>query len=474
MPVAAADAAATVDDDARRSRVDDDVGRVRALDRPTRVAIASHAEARTLADVVRALVENVVDGDATRAEIEVTIASSRTGAGETTRDAGARVVARDDGRGRSREELRALRDRLGEGEGESTFPVSIGARAWRAIFGVCRGVEIVSRTRGSAETTRLTSWDGEATLGTSVEGWDERWTTTTTCRSAFYRNRVARVDAAERYAATRAELRSIIFHACVLRPRLRMRLVIDGAVVERVEGERRSVLDGLRSTFGEEADRLLAVDHESADGEWRVRGYVNPPDRRFGSSEMQFVYVNGRHVRGKSSGVHREIMRLEANSFLGEGARNLGKGFPAFLISIECREDAFEIVHDPSKTLIEFEDWSVLFRHLDEAITRAWPAREDPPTEGADRDVNVSKRTHGDERVSKRVHGDECACCPPTGPFRQSALLKPLPSVDVEPVEAERNPVFDAEVPIMEASSRAYLRPPAHLERQHMFWVKWV
>ena len=67
MPVAAADAAAAVDDDARRSRVDDDVGRVRALDRPTRVAIASHAEARTLADVVRALVENIVDGDATRA-----------------------------------------------------------------------------------------------------------------------------------------------------------------------------------------------------------------------------------------------------------------------------------------------------------------------------------------------------------------------------------------------------------------------
>ena len=119
MPVAAADAAAAAADDARRSRSRDDVGRVRALDRPTRVAIASHAEARTLADVVRALVENVVDGDATRAEIEVTIASSRTGAGETTRDAGARVVARDDGRGRSREELRALRDRLGEGEGES-------------------------------------------------------------------------------------------------------------------------------------------------------------------------------------------------------------------------------------------------------------------------------------------------------------------------------------------------------------------
>ena len=65
MPVAADAAAAADDDDARRSRSRDDVGRVRALDRPTRVAIASHAEARTLADVVRALVENIVDGDAT-------------------------------------------------------------------------------------------------------------------------------------------------------------------------------------------------------------------------------------------------------------------------------------------------------------------------------------------------------------------------------------------------------------------------
>lgn len=460
-PDVAADAA---DAGARSPRRTADVARVRALDRPTRVAIASHAEARTLADVVRALVEDVADGDATRAEIEVTIARGTTDAGET----GADVVARDDGRGRSREELRALRDCLGDDHEHESAIVSetetpTTRRAWRAIFGVCRGVSIVTRCRGSAETTSLTFKDGEATLGTCVEAWNETWTTTTRCRSAFHRNRVARVDMVERYAATRAELRSIVFHACVLRPWLKMRLVMDGTVVERVEEERRSVLDGLRSTFGEEADRLLAVDHESADGAWRVRGYLNPPDRRFRSSEMQFVYVNGRHVRGKSNALHHAIMRQEANAFLGEGARNLGKGFPAFLISIECREDAFEIVHDPSKTLIEFHEWTVLFRHLEEAIVRAWPMREDPTTEGSDRNVNVLKRTHG----------DECACCPPKGPFRQSALLKPLPAADAAPVSAETspNPVFDAEVPIMEASSRAYLRPPAHLERQVLFSV---
>ena len=66
MPVADADAAAADDDDARRSRSRDDVGRVRALDRPTRVAIASHAEARTLADVVRALVDDILDERARR------------------------------------------------------------------------------------------------------------------------------------------------------------------------------------------------------------------------------------------------------------------------------------------------------------------------------------------------------------------------------------------------------------------------
>ena len=453
--VAAAAAAAA---GARSPRRTADIARVRALDRPTRVAIASHAEARTLADVVRALVEDVADGDATRAEIEVTIA--RDGAGET----GADVVARDDGRGRSREELRALRDCLGDESTFSEMETPTTRRAWRAIFGVCRGVSISSRARGSAETTNLTSKDGEATLGTCLEAWDARWTTTRKLRSAFFRNRIARMDMVERYAATRAELRSIVFHACVVRPWLKMRLVMDGAVVERVEEERRSVLDGLRSTFGEEADRLLAVDYESADGEWRVRGYLNPPDRRFGSSEMQFVYVNGRHVRGKSNGLYHAVMRQEERAFLGEGARNLGKGFPAFLISIECREDAFEIVHDPSKTLIEFQDWSVLFRHLEEAIVRAWPVREDPTTEGSDRNVNVLKRTHG----------DECACCPPKGPFRQSALLKPLPAADAAPVSAETspNPVFDAaEVPIMEASSRAYLRPPAHLERHVLFSV---
>ena len=136
MPVAAADAAAAVDDDARRSRVDDDVGRVRALDRPTRVAIASHAEARTLADVVRALVENVVDGDATRAEIEVTIASSRTGAErrrETRARASSRATTGEDGRERNCARCAIVSEK----EKENRLFPSRSARARGARFSAC-------------------------------------------------------------------------------------------------------------------------------------------------------------------------------------------------------------------------------------------------------------------------------------------------------------------------------------------------
>ena len=95
--------------------------------------------------------------------------------------------------------------------------------------------------------------------------------------------------------------------------------------MERVEGNRSSVLDGLGRAFGDDVVRYLRpVEYDSDD--WRVRGYVSAPDRRLGSAELQYVYVNGDFIRGKSNALHREMIRIEADAFLGHGARNTGKG----------------------------------------------------------------------------------------------------------------------------------------------------
>ena len=127
--------------------------------------------------------------------------------------------------------------------------------------------------------------------------------------------------------------------------------MIDGAVVERVEGERAKRLGRFALDAGRGGGSVVSRGSRER-GRRVARARVRESTRSSTWVVGDAICVREwkARARRKSSGVHREIMRLEANSFLGEGARNLGKGFPAFLISIECREDAFEIVHDPSKT----------------------------------------------------------------------------------------------------------------------------
>jgi DNA mismatch repair ATPase MutL len=485
---------------ARRRPDDDARARSRRRARPRRMlrplaardaaAIGANRAGGHVPTLIAALVANAVDARAR--SIRVDVAMGRCEGAK----ANVRVVVADDGDGMTREDARELCLALREGREESAGSASgIGGatrggrnrsgRALVAIAGAVRVLKIISRARGSSEPAmELThAWDedgngdGGARLETSLRAFDED-ATTVRLEGVFWNNSVAMKRLSERKTEFVMEMRSIVFHACLLRPNLGITLRVDDAVVERVEGNRSSVLDGLGRAFGDDVVRYLRpVEYDSDD--LRVRGYVSAPDRRLGSAELQYVYVNGDFIRGKSNALHREMIRIEADAFLGHGARNIGKGFPAYLISIECPEDAFEVTFDPKTTLIEFENWNTVLSVLRKACVNehAWPIRDDSPNDDPPPNMNsVVDPPRNRRKMSER---GRCECCPNDGegPFAKS-MLRRL-SRDTEPprspsnaaaaLKTWSNPVFDSEVPILsieKTAASSALRPPPELSRE--------
>ena len=440
--------------------------------------LAARDAARTTGDangrlgtVAEALARNALDAGAMRAVIAVRM-----------RAEGITVMSLDDGEGMSREDARELARALEETDGAARAADRASGRrrgrALRGVVAVCGEVELVTRLRDGCETTILRADAGSGRVTCASGAFDERWSTRVTCREVFQSNAVAAACAREdlRKGALVKELRSMAFHACLLRPYLSMEVSLDGRVIERFTNDRTSVLDGLRRAYGEDVVKWLRIiEYESTDGSWRVRGYVTSPARRLGSPDMQLVYVNGELIKGKSA-IHKEMLRIEADAYLGDGTR---KGYAGFLLSIECPDDAYEVTYDPTVTLIEFFDWNVLLSLLAQAVVheQCWPVRDDTPEDDDAPTASELCQLIPSTSFNKRERCNE-VCCPSNGPLSRSVLRRQN-SRDANPtnalaaLETWTNPVFNSpEVPIMSVANSAptsCFRAPATVDQRALF-----
>lgn len=95
------------------------------------------------------------------------------------------------------------------------------------------------------------------------------------------------------------------------------------------------------------------------------------------SDQFQFVYVNGRLVRNKD--IYKLIKKYLSKSFY---LRNIGKEIkltndmpketfhPIFLIQIQCPYVEYEISSDPKKQQVEFQNWKIVMRCLEELVDK--------------------------------------------------------------------------------------------------------
>ncbi len=319
---------------------------IRALDPETIDKIAAGEVVERPASVVKELVENALDADASEITVEVD-------AGGTDR---IRVV--DDGIGMSEGDVRKavrqhttskLRDVSDLHRGVPTL--GFRGEALYTIGAVAR-LAITTRARGTEDAgTTLTLAGGEVEsvepagcpTGTAVEVTD-----------LFY-NTPAREKYLKRESTEFDHVNTVVTQYALANPDVRFALEHDDRRVFSTAGQ-----GGLRSTilsiYGREVARSMVPVEELAEGPLDgLSGYVSDPE----TTRSSPTYVNGRYVRAKS--VRSAIVEAY-------GTQLAPSRYPFAVLDLAVPPDTVDVNVHPRKTEVRFGEEDAIEKQVERTV----------------------------------------------------------------------------------------------------------
>jgi DNA mismatch repair protein MutL len=320
------------------------------------------------ASVVKELVENSLDAEATRIEIAI-------------RGAGRQLIAvTDDGRGMPPEDcLLALERHATSKLRTETDLDAIGTLGFRgealpAIFAVSR-MSMLSRAAGAPQGFLIVGEGGavsesgpaDAPLGTAIE-----------VRDLFF-NTPARAKFLKSPMTEQTAIVRVVTQLALANPGVHMRLLANGRVVLNAPASA-SLRERVGALYGFGlASRLLDVSAEG--GGARVSGVVAPPALARTHREDMHLIVNGRVVRDT----------LLAQALLEAFRPQLPRDqFPLAAISIDLEPSEVDVNVHPAKTWVRFRRPRVLHGAVLEAVRAALRQLDAAP-------AGLSVRLAGDE-----------------------------------------------------------------------------
>jgi DNA mismatch repair protein MutL len=369
------------------------------------------------ASVVRELLDNAIDAGATRIVVRLVGGGVRA------------IGVEDDGEGIAAAELPlALRRHatskivsLAELEGVATL--GFRGEALAAIGSVAE-LSIASRTADAGHATRLDARTGELQpsargIGTSVE-----------VRELFF-NTPARRKFLKTEATELAHCLEAVRRQAIVRPDIGFAVWHDGKAVANWS---RSTLpvrssDVLGSEFIAHS-RSVGVDL----GGLSIAGRAGSPESARGRADLQYVFVNGRHVRDK---LIAHAVRAAYDDVL-HGGRH-----PAYLLFIEVAPERVDVNVHPAKTEVRFRD----SREVHEAVRKAVQAALAVAVVGAAGDDAASASPAPSESRNDRDPVDSWAAQRPLAwPASVLRASEPMPSFWArEPIApASTDPLLDA------------------------------
>jgi len=293
------------------------------------------------ASVVRELLDNAIDAGATSVTVRLTGGGIRA------------IVVEDDGHGIHAAELPAALRRhatskiasLADLEGVATM--GFRGEALAAIASVAE-VAITSRSDDAAHAMRLDAHSGELaaaarSIGTTVEVRELFFNTP--ARRKFLKTEATElahcVEAVRRHALVRPDLAFAVWH--------------DGKVVARwSRGSAEARTGDLLGAAFAEHSRAVAVDL----GGLAITGRTGTPESARARADLQYVYVNGRHVRDK---LIAHAVRAAYDDVLHGGRQ------PAYLLFIAVAPERVDVNVHPTKIEVRFRD----SREVHEAVRKA-------------------------------------------------------------------------------------------------------
>ena len=319
--------------------------RIRTLSAVLANQIAAGEVVERPASVVKELVENALDAEATKIGVELETGGTRL------------IRVRDDGFGIASGELALALSRHATSKITALEDLdriaSMGFRgeALPSIASVSR-LTLESRPREAASGARVRVDGG--TVG-AVEPAAVKAGTTVEVRDLFFN-----VPARRKFLRTpRTELRHVedaVRRLALARPDVSFTLHHDARkvieTIRRMEPARR-----LSRLLGEAfATNALEISFEA--GDLSLRGFLAPPDMARTRPDLQFLFVNGRSVRDD---VVRHAVRV------GFGDSLAGAGYPAFVLHLGISPAAVDVNVHPTKHEVRFRE----SRHVHDFVRHA-------------------------------------------------------------------------------------------------------
>jgi DNA mismatch repair protein MutL len=332
------------------------------------------------ASVVRELLDNAVDAGATAIVVRLNGGGIRS------------IVVEDDGHGIPADELGAALRRhatskiasLAELEGVATM--GFRGEALAAIASVA-DVAITSRAGAAEHATRLDARTGELAPAARAAG------TTVEVRELFF-NTPARRKFLKTEATELAHCVEAVRRHALVRPDLSFALWHDGKAVARWARASATVrADELLGAAFASQSRAVAVDL----GGLAIAGRTGTPESARARADLQYVYVNGRHVRDK---LIAHAVRAAYEDVLHGGRQ------PAYLLFIDVAPERVDVNVHPTKVEVRFRDSREVHEAVRKAVAAALAAAPGARAAGS----------------------SEVAASPQTpDPFAQRALSWPMP-----------------------------------------------
>ncbi len=294
------------------------------------------------ASVVKELIENAVDAGSTRIDVSIQQGGTQL------------IRVSDNGCGIAADQLPlALAS-------HATSKIQDAEDLFRVRSMGFRGEALASIAAVSQLVIRSRSADSDAGAELEIQGGHARdqqpcgcaQGTTLEVRNLFYntpvRRKFLRTTQTEMGHVTEAFTRVALANPAIqMTLRHNDRVVHDLPYVERW-------LDRIRAFFGSElGDSLIWI--ESQEGGVRIAGYVADPRFSRGNNRMQYVLLNGRHIRDRS-----------LQHALGEAYRGLlltGR-FPIAFLRFEMPPEMVDVNVHPAKLEVRFADGGRLYSQL--------------------------------------------------------------------------------------------------------------
>lgn len=329
------------------------------LDDATIRKIAAGEVVERPASVVKELVENSVDADASR--IDVTVESGGT----------ERIVISDDGIGMSEEDVRTAvqehtTSKIGDIDDLESGVTTLGFRgeALHTIGAVSR-TTITTKSREGGQATELKLEGGEVE---SVGPAGRPAGTTVEVTDLFY-NTPARRKYLKTTATEFSHVNTVVTQYALANPDVAVSLTHEDREVFATDG-RGDLQSTLLSVYGREvATSMIPVEaHEAREAiaerasEIKVSGYVSDPETTRSTREYVSTYVNGRYVR--SSAIREAILDAYGGQLSTER-------YPFAVLFLEVPGDSVDVNVHPRKMEIRFGNESAVTSAVESAVKDA-------------------------------------------------------------------------------------------------------